>query len=58
MDGMSGEQLEQRLKEVLPEINRRLPNYAQIRKIEFMPGAFERTPKKSSKRYLYQRDTN
>ena len=58
MDGMSGEQLEQRLKEGLPEINRRLPNYAQIRKIEFMPEDFERTPKKSIKRYLYQRDTN
>ena len=58
MDGLSGEQLEQRLKEGLPEINRRLPNYAQIRKIEFLPEDFERTPKKSIKRYLYQRDSN
>ena len=58
MDGLSGEQLEQRLKEGLPEINRRLPNYAQIRKIEFLPEDFERTPKKSIKRYLYQRDNN
>ena len=32
-----------------------LENYAQIRKIEFMPEDFERTPKKSIKRYLYQR---
>ena len=58
MDGLSGEQLEQRLTEGLPEINRRLPNYAQIRKIEFLPEDFERTPKKSIKRYLYQRDNN
>ena len=47
--------LEQRLNEALPEINQQLPNYAQIRKIEFMPEDFERTPKRSIKRYLYQR---
>lgn len=56
MDGMSGEELEARLTEGLPEINRLLPAYAQIRKIEFMPEDFERTPKKSIKRYLYQRN--
>ncbi len=56
MDGMSGEQLEKRIEAGLPEINRLLPNYAQIRRIEFMPEDFERTPKKSIKRYLYQRD--
>ena len=41
---------------VLPAINSELPKYAQIRKIEFMPEDFERTPKKSIKRYLYQRN--
>ncbi len=56
MDGMSGEELEARLSGGLPEINKLLPVYAQIRKIEFMPEDFERTPKKSIKRYLYQRD--
>lgn len=56
MDGMSGEELEARLSEGLPEINKLLPAYAQIRKIEFMPEDFERTPKKSIKRYLYQRN--
>ncbi len=56
MDGMSGEELEARLVEGLPEINKLLPAYAQIRKIEFMPEDFERTPKKSIKRYLYQRN--
>ena len=29
---------------------------SQIRKVEFMPEDFERTPKKSIKRYLYQRN--
>jgi len=54
-DGMESEQLEQRLNESLPEINSQLPSYAQIRKLEFMPEDFERTPKRSIKRYLYQR---
>lgn len=56
MDGMSGEELEARLTDGLPEINKLLPSYAQIRKLEFLPEDFERTPKKSIKRYLYQRD--
>ena len=54
-DGLDREQLEQRLIDGLPELNRQLPSYAQIRKIELMPEDFERTPKKSIKRYLYQR---
>lgn len=56
MDGMGGEELEARLTDGLPEINKLLPAYAQIRKLEFLPEDFERTPKKSIKRYLYQRD--
>ena len=37
-------------------VNKLLPAYAQLRKIELMPEDFERTPKKSIKRYLYQRN--
>jgi long-chain acyl-CoA synthetase len=55
LDGMSRAQLEKRISDGLPEINKHLPNYAAIRKIEFMPEDFERTPKRSIKRYLYQR---
>ena len=55
INGMSSTQLEQRLRELLPEVNTQLPNYAQIKRIEFMPEDFERTPKRSIKRYLYQR---
>ena len=55
LDGMTRAELEQRLQGALPEINKEVPNYAKIRKIEFMPEDFERTPKKSIKRYLYQR---
>lgn len=53
---MNREDLEKTLTSQLPEINREIPNYAKIKKIEFMPEDFERTPKKSIKRYLYQRN--
>jgi len=56
LDGMNREALEQRIRQALPEMNKELPNYAQIKKIELMPEDFERTPKKSIKRYLYQRN--
>ena len=55
LDGLTRTELEGRLMDALPEINKEIPNYAKIRKIEFMPEDFERTPKKSIKRYLYQR---
>lgn len=56
LSGMSREELEERISRQLPDINKSLPSYAQIRKIEFMPEDFERTPKKSIKRFLYQRN--
>jgi len=56
LDGMTHEELSNRIIDNLPGINKFLPVYAQIRKIEIMPEDFERTPKKSIKRYLYQRD--
>ena len=56
LDGISKEDIEARISGGLPEINKLLPGYAQIRKIEFMPEDFERTPKRNIKRYLYQRN--
>lgn len=55
LDGLTKDQLEARIVEGLPQINTELPKYAQIKKIEFLPEDFERTPKRSIKRYLYQR---
>ena len=55
MNGISYEELEAKIQGTLPEINKIVPNYAKIRKIEIMPEDFERTPKRSIKRYLYQR---
>lgn len=54
-DGMSQEAFVKYLEDSLPELNKELPNYARIKKIEVMSEDFERTPKKSIKRYLYQR---
>jgi len=51
--GMDKAALEAHLTSLLPAINRELPNYSQ--KFEFMPEDFERTPKRSIKRYIYQR---
>lgn len=55
VDGLSRAQLEERLTNAMSDINKELPKYAHIKKMEFLPEDFERTPKKSIKRYLYQR---
>ena len=54
-DGMNQESFVKYLEDMLPEFNKELPNYAKLKKIEVMSEDFERTPKKSIKRYLYQR---
>ena len=55
-DGMNQKEFVKYIKSTLPDINKDLPNYARLKKIEVMSEAFERTPKKSIKRYLYQRN--
>ena len=55
-DGMNQATFIKYMEETLPEVNKELPNYAKLKKIEVMSEAFERTPKKSIKRYLYQRN--
>ncbi len=55
-DGKDQESLKKILEDELIVVNKELPNYAKISKIEIMPEDFERTPKKSIKRYLYQRN--
>lgn len=54
-DGLSGEDLKRKMEEVLEETNREIPSYSQLSSIEIFPEEFEKTPKKSIKRYLYQR---
>ena len=47
LDGMSRAQLEKRISDGLPEINKHLPNYAAIRTLACIPENFARTPKRS-----------
>ena len=54
-DGIRQRDFQGYFDNVLPELNKELPNYAKLKKIEVMSEDFERTPKKSIKRYLYQR---
>ena len=56
-DGMSAEQLQARIESLVKSANDLLPNYAKVKTVEIMPEDFERTPKKSIKRYLYQRNS-
>ncbi|MDR1983423.1 MAG: AMP-binding protein [Prevotellaceae bacterium] len=37
------------------ELNKQLPNYSQITRIKLYPEEFEKTPKKSIKRFLYEK---
>ena len=54
-DGMNQDAFVRYMEGPLVELNKELPNYAKLKKIEVMSEDFERTPKKSIKRYLYQR---
>lgn len=55
-DGMDKNKLQKVFDGFIPEINANVPGYAKIAGIEIMPEDFERTPKRSIKRYLYYRD--
>ena len=54
-NGMGSEEVQAYLTARIPVVNRELPNYAHIKKFEYLPEDFERTPKRSIKRYIYQR---
>ena len=54
-DGMKQDAFIKYIEGTLSDLNKELPNYAKLKKIEVMSEDFERTPKKSIKRYLYQR---
>jgi long-chain acyl-CoA synthetase len=54
-DGMNQDAFVKYMEGMLSEWNSILPNYARLKKVEVMSEDFERTPKKSIKRYLYQR---
>ena len=53
-EGITQEMLLERLNEEIKAVNSELPNYSKISSIRTFPEEFEKTPKKSIKRYLYQ----
>ncbi len=53
-DDDSAEQLQNLSEQIKATVNKMLPNYSQISKIEIRKEGFEHTPKHSIKRYLYR----
>lgn len=51
--GLSNSKLEKIMEENRVELNKLLPTYSQLKKIKIYPEEFEKTPKKSIKRFLY-----
>ncbi|MDR2027766.1 MAG: AMP-binding protein [Prevotellaceae bacterium] len=52
-DSLSENDLNEKLDKIRLEINTQIPAYSQIARIKIHPEEFEKTPKKSIKRYLY-----
>lgn len=53
-NGLSNEDIEQKMEENRININQTLPVYSQLSKMKIYPVEFEKTPKKSIRRFLYQ----
>ncbi|HPH53492.1 MAG: AMP-binding protein [Bacteroidales bacterium] len=56
-EGLSEEQLLEKLQEDIQIANLELPNYCKLAGVEIVPEEFEKTPKRSIKRYIYQRNS-
>ena len=54
-DNISEEALMEKMEENMAAVNEDLPNYSRIQQIKIFPEEFEKTPKRSIKRFLYQR---
>ena len=53
-DGISGAMLDQKLTEIQTSVNKGMPVYSKITKVEVVDSPFEKTPKMSIKRFLYK----
>lgn len=52
--GIAGDQLDSAMENVCDELNKLVAPYERLSKIILMPNEFEKTPKRSIKRFLYQ----
>ena len=57
-DGLTKDEMLARIQQSVKEMNTHQPNYCKVGAVELFPEEFEKTPKKSIKRYLYQRTNN
>lgn len=53
-DGLSGEAVDELLKETVKHVNKELPSYSKIGAIETVAEPFAKTPKMSIKRFMYK----
>lgn len=53
-DNMDQAALQCKMEENIAAVNIDMPNYSKIASVRIMPEEFEKTPKKSIKRYMYQ----
>ena len=53
IDGLDRKSIDEILEQIRVEANSELPAYEQISKLYIQPEEFERTPKRSIKRYMY-----
>ena len=51
---LQGRTVEQMMKENVVKLNKMLPNYSQVTAIELVEKEFEKTPKRSIKRFMYK----
>lgn len=51
---LSDEDLKKIIQNIKPEVNKKLPKFKQISHIKLFPNEFEKTPKKSIKRFMYE----
>lgn len=52
-DGIGSDEVDRKMEENIELVNKDLPNYAKISSVKIMPEEFEKTPKRSIKRYMY-----
>jgi long-chain acyl-CoA synthetase len=55
-DGMNKDALLAKLKQEISSVNEENPSYCEVANVEIIPEEFEKSPKHSIKRYLYQRN--
>ena len=53
-NGLSNEDIEKAMETNRASLNQQLPGYSQISKVKLHPEEFEKTAKKSIKRFMYQ----